>query len=193
MTTFIYRENALVSNLIMGILLITALGIQSCSPKSQNKQSSSQRLASLERRIDSLMKLNDFEKAQPLALELNALKWEAILANPFWKERPYAKILIDLSKVYVLTNYEDFVPASTDSYKTILQIFPISKDPENLGGLKWNMEDVNKIKVVIMKTLPFEPEVGKNSKLTWTASKYEIEVYETGSGHLSLDFLTKQQ
>jgi hypothetical protein len=42
-------------------------------------------------------------------------------------------------------------------------------------------------------TIPFEPEVDKySSQLTWTATKYDVEVTSTGSEDIRIEFLTKQ-
>ena len=175
------------------LILILIISLFSCSQNSSKKQSSSQRLESLKKEIDSLAKANDFKKIQPLIIKLNTLKWEVILQNPFWKGRPYEKILQELSKQNILMEYQDFAPASTDTNRTILEIFPYNNDLKNLNRVKWNMEDVNNIKKTIMNTLKFEPEVDSYGTLVWTASKYDIEVSETGSNDIRIQFLTKEK
>jgi len=174
------------------IILLLVLVSLSCSQKSSKIQSSAQRLEILEKEIDSLAKAKEFEKVQPLIIELNTLKWEVILQNPYWKERSYEKILDELSKQYILTEFDDFIPSSTDTYKTILQIFPKNNDPKNLNRVRWNMEDVNKIKKIIVNILTFDPEVDGYGSMVWTASKFDIEIAETGSKDIRIEFLTKE-
>lgn len=183
-----------VVKLIIGLaMLVSIIGILSCSQKSGNIQSNKLRLQKLEKEIDSLTISGEFDKVRLLYIELNKLKREVILSNPFWKGRPYAQIMDELAKQYNLIESEDFEPTSTNSYKTILQIFPYNIDPNNSKRVEWNMEDANKIKKIIMKILTFEPEVDEYSSMTWTASKYDIEISKTGSGDIRIEFLTKQE
>lgn len=103
--------------------------------------------------------------------------------------RPYENILNNLTKQgYNLTDFieRDFVPyrdTDPDKYQKILSI-ELKTD--------WNMEDVTKIKNIIMKTLPFEPEVNEYSYMTWFTTIYDIQMYETGRTHkIRIIFLTK--
>jgi hypothetical protein len=103
--------------------------------------------------------------------------------------RPYENILNNLTKQgYNLTDFvdRDFVPyrvIDLDKYQKILSI-ELKTD--------WNMEDVTKIKNIIMKTLPFEPEVNEYSYMTWFTTIYDIQMYETGRTHkIRIIFLTK--
>jgi hypothetical protein len=106
--------------------------------------------------------------------------------------RPYENILKNLTKQgYNLTDFveKDFVPfipyvvEDPHEYQKILSI-DLKTD--------WNMEDVTKIKNIIMKTLPFEPEMNKYSYMTWIATKYDIQMYETGGTHkIRIIFMTK--
>jgi len=173
--------------LLLGLALIGSVnGLLSCSQKSSNTESNKQRIGKLEKEIDSLLKIGRIENIRPLALELNKLKRDLLISDPFWKGRPYEKIIDELAKQYDLIESEDFEPSS-------LQIFPHVSDPNNPKRVEWNMEDANKIKKIIMKTLTYEPEIDEYSSMTWTASKYDIEISKTGSGDIRIEFLTKQE
>jgi hypothetical protein len=187
------RKSNLLKFLIGLILIGSVNGFLSCSQKSSSNQSNKQRIGKLEKEIDSLIKIGRIENVRPLALELNKLKQDLLISDPFWEGRPYEKIVDELAKQYNLIESEDFEPVSTDTYKTILQIFPYVSDPNNPRPVEWNMEDANKIKKIIMKTLAFEPEIDEYSSMAWTASKYDIEICKTGSGDIRIEFLTKQE
>jgi len=103
------------------------------------------------------------------------------------QDRPYEKILIDLTKQgYNLTNYKDETPD-----RKILSI-QLSNE--------WNMEDVNKIKSIIMKTFHFEPKIGIShipdgreiTSMIWTGSKYDVYIHESAFDKIiHLSFETK--
>ena len=104
------------------------------------------------------------------------------------QNRPYEVILNNLTKQgYILTDFEErnFVPfgdEKPDKYKKLLSI-----DLKN----DWNMEDATKIKNIIIKPFPFEPTVDKYATMTWTGSKYDVQLYETSGGKIRIIFMTK--
>jgi hypothetical protein len=144
--------------------------------KGENYAINSKSTGNLEHQLDSLTK--EYEKIK-LHIERD---WYKGL------KRPYEKILNNLTKQgYDLTDFEDsnFVPygdEKPDKYQKILSIYLKPK---------WNMEDATKIKNLIMKTLPFEPEVDKYSAMKWTSSKYDVEMYKTGGSKIKIMFMIK--
>lgn len=103
--------------------------------------------------------------------------------------RPYENILNNLTKQgYILTDFVDrnFVPYLNEDPDKNQKILSIDLKTD------WNMEDVTKIKNIIMKTLPFEPVVNEYSYMTWFATKYDVQMYETGRTHkIRIIFLIK--
>jgi hypothetical protein len=103
------------------------------------------------------------------------------LQNNWFKgdNRPYKKILVGLKRQgYDLTNYKD---ECFDRKELSIQL-----------ANEWNIEEVNKIKNIIMTTLSFEPKVcmsrlpdGKEvTSMTWTGSKYNTCVSQSGFDEL---------
>jgi lambda repressor-like predicted transcriptional regulator len=103
------------------------------------------------------------------------------------QNRPYKRILAGLKKQgYDLTNYAD---KGCDRKELYIQL-------EN----EWNMEEVNKIKNIIINILFVEPKVcishlpdGKEvTSMIWADSKYDAYVYQSGFDELiHLSFETK--
>ena len=103
------------------------------------------------------------------------------LQNDWFKgdNRPYKKILVGLKrKGYDLTNYKD---ECCDRKELSIQL-----------ANEWNIEEVNKIKNIIMTTLSLEPKVcmsrlpdGKEvTSMTWAGSKYNACVSQSGLDEL---------
>ena len=103
------------------------------------------------------------------------------LQNDWFKgdNRPYKKILVGLKRQgYDLTNYKD---ECFDRKELSIQL-----------ANEWNIEEVNKIKKIIMGTLSFEPKVcmsllpdGKQvTSMTWAGSKYNTCVSQSGFDEL---------
>jgi len=109
-----------------------------------------------------------------------------ILCKGEWykgRDLPYESILVGLKDAgYNLFNYHSFTPASTEQYKRILNIIL-----DKAG----NMEDAAKVKSIIMKTLPFEPEKTRYVDMVWTASRYDIEISQNISGDMLFRFMSK--
>jgi hypothetical protein len=111
------------------------------------------------------------------------------LKNDWFKgqNRPYKRILVGLKKEgYDLTNYVD---KGCDRKELYIQL-----------ANEWNMEEVNKIKNIIMSSLFFEPKVsvshlpdGKEvTSMIWAGSKYDAQVFQSGFDELiHLSFETK--
>lgn len=80
-------------------------------------------------------------------------------------DKPYEDILRDLAREgYDITNFQNGV-----------------FEPKPKGLLiilknNWNSEEVNKLKAVILKTLPSEPSVGQDSVLKWTTPEYDCSI-----------------
>jgi hypothetical protein len=126
-------------------------------------------------------------KIDSLTIKLDKLNCR--LKNNWFKgqNRPYRQILAGLKRQgYDITNYTD---KCSDRKELSIQL-------EN----EWNMEEVNKIKNIFMRTLPFEPKVcmshlpdGKEvTSMIWAGSKYDAYVYQSGFDELiHLSFETK--
>jgi hypothetical protein len=103
------------------------------------------------------------------------------------QNRPYRKILVGLKKQgYDLTNYTD---KGCDRKELFIQL-----------ANEWNIEEVNKIKKIIIGIQSFEPKVctlhlpeGKEiTSMIWAGSKYDAQVYQSGVDELiHLSFETK--
>lgn len=122
---------------------------------------------------------------------LTALKneYQTLLKTTIWykgRELPFEPMLVGLDTDYDLNDFNNWSPKSSD-YKRTYQI---------LLPTQWNMEDVTKIKTVIMKTFKFAPKTdtdrqGNIDQLTWTGSAFDVEVYKSGSHNIGLYFFIK--
>jgi hypothetical protein len=133
--------------------------------------------------------VNHITKLQIDTLTNKLEKLNYRLKNNWFKgqNRPYKQILAGLKREgYDLTNYTD---ESSDRKELSIQL-----------ANEWNMEEVNKIKNIIMRTLSFEPKVcmshlpdGKEViSMIWAGSKYDACVSQSGLDELiHLSFETK--
>ena len=111
------------------------------------------------------------------------------LRNNWFKgqNRPYRQILASLKRQgYDITNYTD---NGCDRKALSIQLTN-----------EWNVEEVNKIKTIFIRSLSFEPKVcmshlpdGKEvTSMIWAGSKYDAYVYQSGFDELiHLSFETK--
>jgi hypothetical protein len=135
------------------------------------------------------IKVNHKTNLQIDSLNTKLVKLNCRLKNNWFKgqNRPYRKILAGLQRQgYDITNYTD---KCSDRKELSIQL-----DNE------WNMAEVNKIKNIFMRTLPFEPQICKShlpdgkevTSMMWTGSKYNACVSQSGFDELiHLSFETK--
>lgn len=179
------------------ILICFAFSLSACSNNSDQKTAA--RMMRLEKEIDSLNSAIRIALIKPdtiintismdTKLDLIKKEYESLLStNSWYKGRglPFEPILRALEKSYNINDFDTW-SSSTSEYKNTTQI---------LLPNKWNMEDVNKIKDIVMKTFSFEPKIDKNrqgeiDELTWTGSIFDIEIYESGSSHIGIYFFLK--
>lgn len=125
--------------------------------------------------------VNHKTKLQIDTLNKKLEKLNCRLKNNWFKgqNRPYKQILASLKREgYDLTNYTD---EGSDRKKLSIQL-----------ANEWNIEEVNKIKNIIIKTLSFEPKVdisrlpdGKEvTSMIWAGSKYNACVSQSGLDEL---------
>lgn len=89
-----------------------------------------------------------------------------------WADKPYADIFDEIH-----TNYR-IEQMGPDWYFLC--------DKATNENIKFNMEDMTKLKALVMKYLPFEPLTDAYSIMTWTASKYNIQITYAGSKDLQI-------
>lgn len=192
------QNKTLESITLKGIVILAIIGclmgISACSQCSGDTKTKKVRVEKLKKEISKKLETGEgtLKQIDSLHNQIRKLKWQIIRAEPFWKGRPYEKIINELAKHYNLVDYENYVPGSTHLYKTILDIYPSDTDPDKHERAKWNMEDVSKIKNIIIKTLQFEPKVDKYSTMNWTTSKFDIEIAKNGAGDIRIEFMTKK-
>ena len=137
----------------------------------------------IEKKMDNLASAGNYDATKPLAAQRKTLLWEITLSNPYWKGKPYEKIINELAKSYDLNDI--------DKNDNEIAIFPANNESGTLYDLKYNMEDANKIKNIITKILGFEPQLDKKwDTLIWTTSKYNVELFKTGSNDIRINFIT---
>ena len=185
------------------IFVSTIIILVACSSNSEKQTAA--KLIAMENQIDSLksavrtaeIKLESTVNTKTIQSKFTSedkltavtKEYQALLLTTSWykgRELPFEPMLVGLEKTYKITDFVVWF-AKSDEYKRTYQI---------LLPNEWNMEDVTKIKTIIMKTFKFEPSaknirMGESTQLKWTGSTFDVELYESVNNKIGLNFILK--
>ncbi len=120
MRTIVELKAILKSKMFKGVVVFfiagCIIGIIACSQKSGDIKAKTERLEELNKEYNRLInnKKDDLAYAKALIVreKINRLQCEITLLKPYWKGRPYEKIMNDLAILYNLGEYQDIVNPS---------------------------------------------------------------------------------
>jgi hypothetical protein len=166
---------------------------------SNNDKQNVTKMILMEKEIDSLKMLpytSDAVKTRLIETRLNEVTKEyktflkTLSKTTSWykcRNLPFEPILMELEKSYNISDFDVLGWCTGYNNKTLGEMRLSPPDATFITlPIKWNMEDVSKIKNIIMKTYSFNPKEAIYQDdivaLEWTGSKYNVRVIDLSEG-----------